>query len=384
MGKIVQVKPGFTGVMLIPSMRGIDAGQQFTLTDAEYAALPSSVSRTVTIIQSGVTDPTRSAGAPQSLSETLAQAKAYADSIAGASGVASVNTRTGAVVLTADDTPDGTTNKAYSATEKTKLSGVATGATANSTDAFLLARGNHTGTESADALTDGTTNKAFLATERTKLTGISASAAANETSVLPLGASGAGAVLGTATTSARSDHKHPRYSWEPPDYGLLGWSFDGIMATSSTTPGAGQLQMVRIHVPVASSITNVIIAVVTLGATLTSGQNFMALFDSSRNLIGVTADRTTRWNTGGTTGMDEAALVGGPFAVAAGDYYVGFWSVGTTQPAIARAGNTGAINNKLSGNNSRHGTSSTGLTTTAPNPAAAITASNTAFWAAVS
>lgn len=42
-------------------------------------------------------------------------------------------------------------------------------------------RANHTGTQSADTLTDGTTNKAFLATERTKLAGIATGATANAT-----------------------------------------------------------------------------------------------------------------------------------------------------------------------------------------------------------
>jgi hypothetical protein len=79
----------------------------------------------------------------------------------------------------ADTLTDGTTNKAFLATERTKLTGIATGATANSADATLLARANHTGTQSADTLTDGTTNKAFLATERTKLSGIATGATAN-------------------------------------------------------------------------------------------------------------------------------------------------------------------------------------------------------------
>jgi hypothetical protein len=48
---------------------------------------------------------------------------------------------------------DGTTNKAYTATEKTKLSGVASGATANSTDAQLRDRSTHTGTQSAGTIT---------------------------------------------------------------------------------------------------------------------------------------------------------------------------------------------------------------------------------------
>lgn len=42
-------------------------------------------------------------------------------------------------------------------------------------------RGNHTGTQSADTLTDGSTSKAFLATERTKLAGVATGATANST-----------------------------------------------------------------------------------------------------------------------------------------------------------------------------------------------------------
>ena len=47
--------------------------------------------------------------------------------------------------------------------------------------AAAVQRSNHTGTQSADTLTDGTTNKAFLATERTKLAGIAPGATANAT-----------------------------------------------------------------------------------------------------------------------------------------------------------------------------------------------------------
>lgn len=49
----------------------------------------------------------------------------------------------------------------------------------NISAASLRDRSTHTGTQSADTLTDGTTNKAFLATERTKLAGIAAGATVN-------------------------------------------------------------------------------------------------------------------------------------------------------------------------------------------------------------
>lgn len=78
-------------------------------------------------------------------------------------------------------TGKGLSTNDYTTTEKNKLAGVASGATANATDANLKARANHTGTQSADTVIDGTTNKAYTATEKTKLSGIATSATANDT-----------------------------------------------------------------------------------------------------------------------------------------------------------------------------------------------------------
>jgi hypothetical protein len=64
---------------------------------------------------------------------------------------------TAGVAATQDDIGDGITNKQYSATEKTKLAGIATGATANSSDATLLNRANHTGTQTASTISDFST-----------------------------------------------------------------------------------------------------------------------------------------------------------------------------------------------------------------------------------
>ena len=72
----------------------------------------------------------------------------------GGGAVDSVNGQTGTVVLDQDDVGDGTTYKQYSATEKTKLASVASGATANDTDANLKNRANHTGTQTASTISD--------------------------------------------------------------------------------------------------------------------------------------------------------------------------------------------------------------------------------------
>jgi hypothetical protein len=68
-----------------------------------------------------------------------------------------------------------------SAADKTKLDGVASGATANATDSSLRDRATHTGTQSLDTTTDSATRLAMTSAERTKLSGIAAGATANAT-----------------------------------------------------------------------------------------------------------------------------------------------------------------------------------------------------------
>jgi hypothetical protein len=94
--------------------------------------------------------------------------------------VDSVNGQTGDVVLDSDDIAEGTTNLYMSAAEATKLAGIADGAEVNvnadwaavSGDAQILNKPTIPAT--FDDLTDGTTNKAYTATEKTKLAGIEA------------------------------------------------------------------------------------------------------------------------------------------------------------------------------------------------------------------
>ena len=73
----------------------------------------------------------------------------------GGGGVSSVNGDDGPdVVLTQDDIADGTTAKQFTATEKTKLAGIATGATANAADSALRDRASHTGEQAIATITN--------------------------------------------------------------------------------------------------------------------------------------------------------------------------------------------------------------------------------------
>lgn len=168
----------------------------------------------------------------------------------------------------------------------------------------------------------------------------------------------------------------------PADHGLLAWTFPpdvGPNATALTPAGVLFLRRVR-RVP-AGPVTGAAIMVTTAGSTLTAGQCFAAVYTAAGVLVGTSADQSVAW---ASTGLKLMPLAGGPFTVVAGDMYVGVWYNGTTGPTLARAGlNAPYTNANLSAPNLIAATSTTGLTTTAPDPFGAQSAGANSFWAAV-
>lgn len=102
----------------------------------------------------------------------------------------------------ADTLTDGTTNKAFLATERTKLSGIATAATANATDAELRDRSTHTGTQLAATISDFST--AVLLTAYSKATVDSNIATAIGTRAALTGATFSGAISATNLSGINS------------------------------------------------------------------------------------------------------------------------------------------------------------------------------------
>ena len=70
------------------------------------------------------------------------------------------------------ETGKGLSTNDYTNEDKSKLAGIAPNATANSTDTYLLARENHTGTQSADTIVDGTANKVLTKALHDKLSAL--------------------------------------------------------------------------------------------------------------------------------------------------------------------------------------------------------------------
>jgi len=201
---------------------------------------------------------------------------------------------------------------------------------------------------------------------------------------------GTGATTAAAAVTALGAVPASDQSWGPADQGLLAWSGDlpaTAQGASAVLATAGTLYTIAVKVPVAISVTNIVMGLQTNGSVLTSGQCFAALFQGFAGArIGVTADQATAWGSGAAKTL-TMALSGGPFAVAAGIVIVGVWFNGTTGPGFFRGGNVSALMNAgLADAASRWGTANTGLTTTAPATLGTVTATGVVagYWAGLS
>jgi len=171
----------------------------------------------------------------------------------------------------------------------------------------------------------------------------------------------------------------------PTDHGLIGWVGNPNMFPNQSALSAGVLAMVKVKVPVATTVTNSLIAINTLGSGLTSGQNLVGLYNSSGTLLATSADQTTPW---ASTGLKTAAFTVPP-SVSAGDYYVGLLSNGATPPQLFRGVGSAAASAFLSiGQTATNAnwTSSGSAQTALPASVAmgSRTLLGTGFWAALS
>jgi hypothetical protein len=181
------------------------------------------------------------------------------------SGVTSVNGQAGVVVLDSDDITEGTTNKYLTSTERTKLTGLAAGATANDTDANLKSRANHTGSQTAATISDfdtevsnntdvaanttarhSHTNKAvldattasFTTAQETKLAGVAAGATANSSDATLLSRANH---TGSQTASTVSDFSTAADARVAAAVGVSVQGYDAqLAALAALTPSAGQ------------------------------------------------------------------------------------------------------------------------------------------------
>lgn len=171
--------------------------------------------------------------------------------------------------------------------------------------------------------------------------------------------------------------------FRPRDHGLLAWTYDPAVGMAGIiVPAAGVLHLVKLRLDQDALVSNIVMASVTAGSTMTSGQNFAVLYSAAGVLLGQTASQHTAWQS---TGVKTMALTA-PVAVPAGYVYAGFYANGSSLPLFCRGNQTSAPggNVGLAAPNLRHATADTGLTTAPPATFGAQTANAIAWWMALS
>lgn len=144
---------------------------------------------------------------------------------------------------------------------------------------------------------------------------------------------------------------------------------------------SGLLHLVAIYLRAGQKINNIsFFSATTASGTPTNG--FFALYDSvGRTLLAQTDNFTTESWAANT--IKTKPLTATYTTPTSGLYYVGIMITATTVPTLK--GLTAKTNGGLAGSAPiLHGNSTNGLTTSLPNPAAAITQGTLAVWAAVS
>lgn len=150
---------------------------------------------------------------------------------------------------------------------------------------------------------------------------------------------------------------------------LIAWNYDSEVAGTEFLVTGGTVYLHKIIIPVASTITNILLGVTTAGNTLTYAR--AALYNSAGTQVGITASQTTNW---ASTGSQVMALTT-PYSAAPGTYWVATLTTGTTQPKFAVSpGFRAAYEAGVSGATLRHGANATGQ---ASLPATVTLASNT-------
>lgn len=119
-------------------------------------------------------------------------------------------------------------------------------------------------------------------------------------------------------------------------HGLVGWTYDPSGANQNLTVGSGQIVMGKITLLTVTTINNILYSLASSGSGMTSGQNFVGLYNSSGTRLAVSADQTTNM---GSSGEHIAPVT--TVTVEPGDYYVVILMNGTGIPNLHASLSTG-------------------------------------------
>jgi hypothetical protein len=330
-------------------------------------------------------DVSGAAATAQGNAETFAtSAAAAAESASDPAGSAS------AALSAAEAYAAGQASAAVTSAETFATSAVATettrAETAEGTNATAIST-ETTRAEAAEALAllkAGGTMSGPIAMGTSKITGLGNGSGAQDAAAF--GQTPAGGATATIAQGGTGQTTDPLPPWMASDSGYLAWNFDAGAIGGSTAVTNNTITLVRINIRKAMSVTNVLLAINGGGTGLVTNENFAGLYSSAGTLIGATADQTSNWAGGG---LKTLALTGGPFNLSAGTFV---WvailaneSAGGTPTFWRGQNNSGSVQNAgTTVSTARWATNTTGTTLPASITPSASSLISATFWAALS
>lgn len=139
---------------------------------------------------------------------------------------------------------------------------------------------------------------------------------------------GAVTIAGTSASGAMSVSS-------PSNAGMQAWSFPLALAsgTAGALTGQGQQVLAGLNLPLNTSYSNIYLKVATASNGLTSGQCFAGVYSPSGTLVASTAQLAT--TVGTSTGVITCPLISPFTTTVAGQYWVGCFFNGGTNPALS-------------------------------------------------
>jgi hypothetical protein len=174
------------------------------------------------------------------------------------------------------------------------------------------------------------------------------------------------------------------YEFTPADYGLKAWVGDpGKLAGGIQVPG-GIVRLLKVKIPKAITIANVVVYIKGASMALTSGQNFVALYDTSGNRVGVSADMTSAFMAA-TAGATVTCALTSAYSAPAGFVYAAVLFNGSNTPNMGRFQNAPEYSN-VNLTVPRFGMFGSGLTSMPANitPGSIVSDATGGFWAGLS
>lgn len=135
--------------------------------------------------------------------------------------------------------------------------------------------------------------------------------------------------------------------WQAQDSGFKAWAYDTTIANNTGLAVSGTIYFIKMPLRVATTITSLATIIPVIGATLTAGQNGMAVYSDTGTLLGQTADTSTSWSTVPAGARIHPLLT--PLNLSPGYYYVALMSNGTTPATFARGAAQTASGQSING-----------------------------------